>query len=161
MLRAEVHALDPDLPLFNVARLEDVIAMSRTPVRIIGTWFGAVAFIALVVAAVGLFALTAHGVVQRRQEIGVRLALGARADQVVWLFLRRTLLQLAVGVVLGVAGAIGIGQLLQFYLRQTSPRDPIALAVVILLLIAVAILATLLPARRAARIDPALTLRDN
>ena len=69
-LREEVRALDPDLPLYNSARLEDAIALSRYPVRLVGTWFGVLAVIALVVAAVGLFALTAHGVAQRTQEIG-------------------------------------------------------------------------------------------
>jgi putative ABC transport system permease protein len=109
--------------------------------------------------SVGLFAITAHGVAQRRQEIGVRIALGARARRVVWMFVRRTLLQLALGLTLGLAGALSVGQLLQSYLRQTFPRDPITLASVMGLLTVVAALATVVPARRAARIDPAVALR--
>jgi putative ABC transport system permease protein len=159
LLRAEMRALDPDLPLYNLTTLEDAIALSRYPVRLVGTWFAILAVIALVVAAVGLFALTAHGVAQRTQEIGVRIALGARTAQIVWMFLRRTLLQLTIGLVLGLAGALSIGQLLQGYLRQVSPRDPFAIGLVALLLTVVAAVATLLPARRAARIDPAVALR--
>lgn len=124
--------------------------------RLVGTWFGILAVIALVVASVGLFALTAHAVAQRTQEIGVRLALGAHSVQVVWLFVRRTLLQLAIGLALG---ALSVGQLLHRYLGRTSPRDPITIAIVVGLLIGVAAIATLLPARRAARIDPAIALR--
>ncbi len=158
-LREEVRALDADLPLYNVARLEDALAQSRLGVRLIGTWFGVLAVIALVVASVGLFALTAHAVAQRAQEIGVRIALGAGASQVVGMFLRRTADQLGLGLLLGLAGALSVGQLLQGYLRDVSPRDPLTIALVMLLLITVAILATLLPARRAARIDPAAALR--
>ncbi len=90
-LREEVRGLDADLPLYAVALLTDVIAQTRSPVRLVGTWFSVLALIALVVASVGLFAITAHGVAQRTQEIGVRLALGAQSGQVSWLFLRRTL----------------------------------------------------------------------
>jgi putative ABC transport system permease protein len=158
-LREEVRTLDPDLPLFSVARLEDAIALSRYPVRLVGTWFAVLAIIALVVAAVGLFAITAHGIAQRTPEIGLRIALGARGAQVVWMFLRRTLLQLVFGLALGLAGAVSIGSLLQTYLRQTSTRDPLTIAIVITLLSVVAAVATLLPARRAARVDPAVALR--
>jgi putative ABC transport system permease protein len=160
-LREEVRALDPDLPLYNIARLEDVIAASRIPVRTVGTWFGALAIIALLVASVGLFAVTAHGVAQRSQEIGLRITLGAQRRQVIWLFLRQTLLQLAAGLVLGLAGALSVGQLLQSYLRQTSPRDPITMTLVVVFLTISATAAALLPARRAAQIDPAVTLKEN
>jgi ABC-type antimicrobial peptide transport system permease subunit len=158
-LRQEVRGLDADLPLYGVALLEDVIAQSRYPVRLVGIWFGTIAIIALVVASVGLFALTAHGVAQRTQEIGVRLALGARAGQLLWMFLRRTLLQIGIGTLLGLAGALSVGQLLQGYLRGTSPRDPLTISLVVGVLALVATIATLLPARRAARIDPAAALR--
>ena len=93
-LREAVRGLDADLPLYGVALLQDAIAQSRYPVRLVGIWFGTIAIIALVVASVGLFALTAHGVAQRTQEIGVRLALGAQAGPLSWMFLRRVLLQM-------------------------------------------------------------------
>jgi ABC-type antimicrobial peptide transport system permease subunit len=158
-LREEVRRLDPDLPLFAVALLTDVIAQTRSPTRLIGTWFSVLALIALIVASVGLFAITAHGVVQRTQEIGVRLALGAQSGQLSWLFLRRTLLQIVLGVLVGLAGALGVSRLLQTYLRETSPRDPLTFGLVVALLTVVATMATLLPARRAARIDPMTALR--
>lgn len=114
---------------------------------------------ALVLATVGLYALTAHGVAQRSHEIGVRMALGARADQVMWLFVRRTITQLAVGLTLGVAGALGIGRLLSFFLRDTDPRDPLTIALVVATLVIVALSASVWPARRAARVDPVEALR--
>ena len=89
-------------------------------------WFGVIAVITLIVTSVGL-ALTAHGVAQRGQEIGVRVALGADARQVVWLFVRRTLLQLAAGLAFGLVGALTVGQFVG-YLGAISPRDPITIA---------------------------------
>jgi putative ABC transport system permease protein len=158
-LREEVRALDPNLPLFGIETLDTAIARSRMPVRMVGTWFAVLALVALVLASVGLYALTAHGVAQRVQEIGVRVALGAQAPQVVWLFLRRTLVQLAIGLTLGLVGALSVGRLLGSFLRDTSPRDPITVAMVTLLLVVVAAAATLFPARRAARVDPMVALR--
>jgi ABC-type antimicrobial peptide transport system permease subunit len=124
----------------------------------VGTWCGVIAIITLMVASVGLFALTAHGVAQRQQEIGVRIALGAQRGDVVWMFLRRTLLQLTAGLALGLGGALTVGQFIG-YLGTISPRDPITIALVSGLLVVVAMIATLLPARRAARVDPMSALR--
>jgi len=115
--------------------------------------------VALVLATVGLYALTAHGVAQRAQEIGVRMALGAQADQVVWLFVRRTLLQLVVGLALGIAGALAVGKLLSTFLRDTNPRDPVTLALVSVLLVVVAMAASVWPARKASKVDPVVALR--
>ena len=93
------------------------------------------------------------------QEIGVRVALGADAAQVVGMFLRRTLMQLAAGLAAGLVGALTVGGFVQGYLGTISPRDPITIGLVIALLTVVALFATLLPARRAARIDPMTALR--
>jgi predicted permease len=158
-LREEVNTLDPDLPLFAIQTLDEAVARSRYPARVVSSWFLTLAFISLLLATVGLYALTAHGATQRVQEIGVRVALGASYRQVVWLFLRRTAIQLAIGLVLGLAGALALGRLLQSMVRETSPRDPLTLAVVAALLVVVALAASLLPARRAARVDPAVALR--
>jgi predicted permease len=157
-LREEVRALDPDLPLYGVESLDESIA--RTRFTLFPVWFAVLAAIALVVAAVGLYAVTSHGVAQRTQEIGIRVALGARAGQIVWLFLRRTLAQLAAGVAVGIVGALWIGQLLQAMLPQTSARDPMTIGVVIVLLVTIAAVATLLPSRLAARVDPHAALRS-
>ena len=127
LMREEVHRLDADLPLYAIETVEDALARSRLPVRLVGTWFSVIALIALVLATVGVYALTAHGVAQRTQEIGVRVALGAQTAQVLWLFLRRAIVQLAIGLTLGVAGAVATGQLLQSYLGEVNARDPLTL----------------------------------
>jgi ABC-type antimicrobial peptide transport system permease subunit len=105
--------------------------------------------------------MTAYAVAQRTQEVGVRMAVGARAGQVQWLFIRRSLAQMTVGLGLGIVGAIGAGTLLRGLLIRTSAVDPATLGGVSLLLFAVALTASLLPARRAARLDPIATLRHD
>src|SRR5207245_5954094 len=105
------------------------------------------------------YAVTAHGVEARTHEIGLRMALGARASQVVWMFLRRTIGQLSIGLLVGLAGALAGGKALQSILVQTDPRNPLTLAVVCLILIVVALIASALPARRSARVDPVTALR--
>jgi putative ABC transport system permease protein len=158
-MRGDVRALDADVPLFAVQTMDTALAFTRWPIRLLGTWASTLALIALVVATVGLFALTAHAVTQRRQEIGVRLALGAPPRDVVWGVMRRTVVQLALGLSLGLALAIVAAPQLQVFLGPMSSRDPLTLTLVSGLLVVIALVATLLPARRAARIDPALTLR--
>lgn len=103
--------------------------------------------------------MTAYAVTQHTREIGVRVVLGAAPAQVIWLFLRRGVVQLAIGLVIGVAGAFGVGRLLQTLLVQTSPRDAITLVSIVLLLSTVAVLACVVPARRATRLDPLHALR--
>jgi ABC-type antimicrobial peptide transport system permease subunit len=103
--------------------------------------------------------VTAYSVTQRIQEIGIRMALGAQAKQVSWLILRRGMLQLAIGLVFGLAGAIGVGRLLKSLLFQTGSADPITLISITLLLVVVAITACLWPASQAARLDPVTALR--
>ncbi|HJU43132.1 MAG TPA: ABC transporter permease [Vicinamibacterales bacterium] len=158
-LREEVTALDPDLPVFGVLTFDDAVAIARGPQRTVGSWFLAIAVVALTLAAVGLYALTAHGVVQRAHEIGVRMALGARANGVVWIFVRRTVIQLALGLTIGAAGALAIGRLLASFLRDTNPRDPLTLTIAAIVLIVVSLSASVWPARKAARVDPANVLR--
>jgi predicted permease len=157
-LREEVRAIDPDLPVFGVEPFDQAIARSRVGVQLVGIWFGVIAVITLIVASVGLFALTAHGVAQRKQEIGVRIALGAGRGQVMWMFLRRTLLQLGAGLAIGLGGALTVGQFIG-YLGTISPRDPLTIVLVSGLLVVVAVIATLLPARRGAQVDPMTALR--
>jgi predicted permease len=161
LLREEVRAIDPDLPLFNIRTMDDVLAQMRWPFRIFGSMFALFAFIALMLSAVGLYAVTAYSVTQRAQEIGVRMALGAEGGQVMWLFLRRSLIQLAIGLTIGIAGAFGVGRIFgaSQLLIQTSETDPITIASIALLLTLVALAACLWPARRATRLDPVHALR--
>ena len=158
-MRNDVRTLDADLAVYGLEPLDAAIARTRMGTRLFGTWLGVIAVIALVVASVGLAAVTAHGVAQRRQEIGIRVALGADANQVTWMFVRRTLRNLAIGLVLGLAASLAVNQLIRGTLVSVSARDPWPLVVVTVLLSAVAALAGLIPARRAARIDPAVALR--
>jgi ABC-type antimicrobial peptide transport system permease subunit len=113
----------------------------------------------LILAAVGLYAVTAYAVTQHTREIGVRVVLGAAPGQVIALFLRRGAVQLGIGLVIGVSGAFGVGRLLQSLLVQTSPRDPLTLVTIVALLTIVAAVACIIPARRATRVDPLHALR--
>ena len=121
--------------------------------------FMVVAVIATVLSALGLYALTAFAAARRTQEVGVRLALGASRTQIRWLFLRRTLLQVSIGLTIGLAGAVAAGALLQGVLVDVRANNPVTFAAVALLLVAVAVAATLVPTRRAARMDPVAALR--
>ena len=145
--------------MFAVEAVDEALARTRFPLLLIGSLIGFLAASALVLASVGLFALTAHGVAARTHEIGIRMALGAQARQVQWLFVRGTLLDLVVGLAIGTAGALATGRLLQSLLERTSARDPLTLALVAVLVIAVSLTACILPARRASRLDPVAALR--
>jgi len=161
ILREEVRAIDPDLPLFGIRTMDAALAQARWPFRIFGTMFSIFALIALTLSAVGLYAVTAYAVSQRTQEIGVRMALGAQGNQVAWLFLRRSFVQLGIGLAIGVAGALGVGALFSNtnLLVQTTGRDPVTIGGIALLLALVAVAASILPAKRATRLDPMLALR--
>jgi putative ABC transport system permease protein len=158
-LREEMRAIEPDLPLTQIQTMDQSMAQQRWPFRVFGSMFAAFAAIALVLSAVGLYAVTAYSVTQRTAEIGVRMALGAQPDDVMWLVLRRSLVQLGIGLPLGVAGAFGVGKLLQSVLVQTSTRDPITIASITMVMIAVSIAACVWPARRAMQLDPVSALR--
>ncbi len=161
ILREEVRAIDADLPLFGIRTLDESLAQSRWPFRIFGSMFAIFALIALVLSAVGLYAVTAYAVSQRTQEIGIRMALGAQRNDVSWLFFRGSFNQIGIGLSLGIAGAFGVGQLFSStdLLIQTSSRDPITIGGVAILLAAVAIAASIIPAKRATRLDPLIALR--
>jgi len=159
LAREEVRAIDPDLPLFGILTMDQQLAQQRWPFRVFGTMFAIFAFIALALSAVGLYAVTAYSVSQRTQEIGVRMALGAQAPQVWWLILRRSIVQMAVGLTIGIGGALGVGKLLESVLVQTGTRDPVTLMSIVALLVVVSIAACFWPARRATRLDPVSALR--
>jgi predicted permease len=161
ILREEVRAIDPDLPLFNIRTLDESLARQRWAFRIFGTMFAIFAGIALVFSAVGLYAVTAYSVVQRTAEIGIRMALGAQSKEVLGLFLRRAFVQLGIGLTLGVASAFGVGKIFEGgqLLIQTSAGDPLLIGTIAILLAAVAIIACIVPARRATTLDPVIALR--
>jgi predicted permease len=160
-VREELRAIDPDLPLFNIRTLDESLAQQRWPFRVFGSMFALFAFIALMLSAVGLYAVTAYSVAQRTQEIGVRTALGAQSGQVMWLFLRRAVVQLAIGLTIGIAAAFGVGRIFESsqLLVQINGRDPVTIASIALLLAMVSLAASVWPALRATRLDPVIALR--
>jgi putative ABC transport system permease protein len=158
-LREQVRALDPDLPVFAVTTLDEAFAGTFRTVELIGSLFGVFAAAALMLATIGLYGVTAYSVSQRTQEIGVRIALGARNAQVWWTVTRRIVIQLAFGLALGLIGSAAVGRLLEGFLWGVGERDPLTLLAVTTLLIAVACAASALPARRAMRVNAVEALR--
>jgi putative ABC transport system permease protein len=161
IVREEVRRLDPDLPVFNLRSLALVSYMSRFTQRITSTVFSLVGMIAVALSALGLYSLTAYSTTQRTQEVGVRMALGAQRSQVAWLFLKRTLAQVGVGLAIGIIGAVLAGFALQGVLVDVSANQPLVLAAIAGFVTLVAIVAAVVPARRASRLDPVAALRQD
>jgi putative ABC transport system permease protein len=161
LVRGELRAVDADLPLFNIRTMDEALARQRWPFRVFGTMFAIFAGIALVLSGVGLYAVTAYSVTQRTQEIGVRTALGAASKDVMWLFMRRALFHLGIGLSLGVLAALGVGKIFEAteLLVRINGRDPVTLVSIAGLLATVALTASIWPARRATRLDPLVALR--
>src|SRR5262249_18150377 len=158
-LREQLRQLDPNLPLVDVKPLNWLLSGTRFANQVFATLFGIAAALGLFLSAVGLHGIVTLDIGQRTQEIGIRMALGARPAQVVWLFLRRMLAPLTLGLTIGLAGAFGVGRFVRGMLIQTSPNDPLTLASVAVVLIVVALAAAYRPARRATRLDPVGALR--
>ena len=158
-VRSEVQAVDRDQPVFTIETLDEMLARTTWPYRVFGSLFALFAAIGLLLSAVGLYAVMAYSVTQRTQEIGVRMALGAESRQVSWLVLRRGLLQLAIGLTIGLGGALLLSEVLRTLLVQIEPTDPVTFVAITVVLVTVAIAACLIPARRATRIDPLRALR--
>ena len=159
-LREVIRRVDPDLPIARVYSMEDIVGSSlnwrTTPMRLL-TGFAA---IGLLLASIGVYGVLAYYVSQRTREIGVRAALGATRRQLASMVVRQSMLPIAAGVILGVAGSLASGRLLQQFLFEVRPGDPQVIATIVVLLIGVGLLASWLPARRAAAIDPLVALRD-
>jgi len=158
-VRETMRAAEPDVPLADIMSMDERLAVQRWPFAVFGTLFGVFAGIALTLSAVGIYSITANSVAQRTREFGIRASLGAEPREISWLALRRILRYLLIALPVGFAGAYGVGRLLQSLLVQATPGDPLTLGSVVLLMVAVAVVASLLPARRAARIDPMVALR--
>lgn len=159
VVREEVRRLDPDLPVFNLRSLALVSSMSRFTQRITSTVFSIVAVIAIALSALGLYSLTAYATAQRTHEVGVRMALGAQRSQVAWLFLKQTLKQVSIGLVIGMIGAVAAGFALQGVLVDVRANPPLVLAAIAGFVTLVSLAAAVLPARRASRLDPVSALR--
>jgi len=158
-LRDAVRTLDPDLPIGQLRTLDDLLAQSIGPQRFSARLLGTFAASALFLAVIGLYGALAYAVGQRTFEIGVRMALGARSGNVLWMFLREGLGLALAGAAAGLAGALVLTRLMTAMLFGIEPTDPVTLTLTPLILMAVAVLASLIPARRATRIDAVRALR--
>jgi putative ABC transport system permease protein len=159
-IAAVIRSVDPDLPMANVRTMEQIIDESKSNDRFTTALFASFAGVALVLAAFGIYGVMAFAVAQRTHEIGLRMALGAGRGQVIGSILKEGLITALIGVVLGSGGAYLVGRAMQGMLYDIGAFDPVAFGVVSLTLLGCAIVACLVPARRAASVDPMVALRD-
>ena len=159
-IRQVVKTIDRNLPVDDVVTLSEQIGRSLVQQKLVArlaTFFG---LLALLLACVGLYGVMSYGVARRTNEIGIRMALGARAANVLWLVLREALLLVLIGLVVGVVASLAVTKTAASLLYELKPNDPLTIALATLLLAGVAAVAGYLPARRAARVDPMVALRD-
>ena len=159
-IREQIGQVDPDQPVANIQTMDTRVATSVAQRRMQMNVLGAFAAMAVLLAAVGIYGVMSYSVTQRSREIGIRLALGAARRDVTALVLWQGLTMVAVGIGLGLAGALVMTRVLRTLLFGVTPSDPSVFAAIVLLLSATAWLATYVPARRAARLDPLVTLRS-
>jgi putative ABC transport system permease protein len=157
--RAQLRELDPDLPMFEVRTLETIVADSVARPRFYMLLLGTFAIVALVLSGVGIYGVIAYLVAQRTHEIGVRMALGASSARVTRMVLGESLATAAIGIALGLGGAFLLTRLLSSLLFGVKPTDPLTFTAVALILGAIAMLASWLPAMRAARLEPVIAMR--
>ncbi len=158
-IKARIAELDPSQPVTRVRTLEQVVERASGPQRLLAELLSAFAAAALLLAALGIYGVVAYTVGRREREIGVRMALGARAFDVLRMVLREGLQLSLIGVACGIAAALALAQLLASFLYGVSATDPLTYALVAIALSLTAALASLLPALRATRVDPAISLR--
>lgn len=159
-IRREVEVVDPDIPLSKVRVMDEYLADARAPTQFALTLIGLFAGLALVLASVGLYGVITYSVRQRTREIGVRMAYGAPESSVVRLVVGQGLVLTVGGLAVGLVGALVATRLVSSLFYGVSTADPITFVAVSLVLVAVALVASYLPARRATRIDPVVALRD-
>jgi predicted permease len=158
-LRREVAAVDPKAAAFDVMPLMEWTEVTLLPQKVAANLLAALGLIALILAAVGLYSVMAYAVTQRTQEIGIRMALGAQPRNVLGDVLRRGMTLTAAGLGLGIAAALAVTRLVESMLVNVSPTDLGTFAVCALFLASITLLASLLPARRATKVDPMAALR--
>jgi ABC-type antimicrobial peptide transport system permease subunit len=158
-IRQEVRNLDPNLPVFNVKTFAEQINDSVSQERLIALLSSFFGFFALLLATLGLYGVMSYAVTRRTNEIGIRMALGAKPLDVVRLVMREVLLLVALGIGIGLTAALATTRYVASLLFDLTPNDPLTITLATLLMIGVAILAGYLPARRAARVDPLIALR--
>lgn len=158
-IEAAIHDLDRTIPVFNDRTIDYVMREASSRRRMAMVVLSVFGGVALLLAAIGVYGVIAQGVSERRQEIGVRMALGATSGQVVRLFLRHGVIVIAVGIPIGVAAALVAARSLKSLVFGIGVTDPATLGAVAVVLVCVALVASYLPARSAARTDPLNALR--
>jgi len=159
-LREQVQALDKDQPVSAIKTMEGYLAESMAQRRFNMLLLAVFAGLALVLAAVGIYGVIAYNVTQRTHEMGIRIALGARGADILRLVFTNSIATTIVGIVVGLAAAFALTRLLQSMLYQVTATDPFVFAIIPLLLLAVATIATYIPARRAMKVNPITALRE-
>jgi putative ABC transport system permease protein len=159
-IRAEIRAVDPDLAVADITPMTEPVDRSLTAPRFYTTLLALFAGLGLVLAATGVFGVMSYAVAQRSREISIRLALGAVPKDVLRMIVGQAVGLSALGVILGLAAALGLGQFIRGQLFGVGLADPVTFAVVPLVLVASALAASALPARRATKLDPANALRE-
>ncbi len=159
-IRAAVRELDPALPLYSVGTLTAQLDLPLLPARIAASALSAFGFLAVILAATGIYGVMAYAVARRTREIGIRMAIGASSGQVLGLVAKRAMLLIGSGMLGGLALALATGRLLGQILYGVEPTDPLSFGVVFVSMVAIAALASWLPARRAIQIDPIRALRQ-
>jgi putative ABC transport system permease protein len=158
-VRSEVQELDPNVPVSNIKPVRQMIDERISPKRLMTYILGVFGLIALLLASIGIYGVMSYAVTQRTQEIGVRIALGAQAPDVLKLVVKKGMAMALVGVAIGLAGAYALTRVLANLLFRVSPTDLLTFAAVTISLIVVALLACYIPARRATKVDPLVALR--
>jgi putative ABC transport system permease protein len=158
-VRSAVAALNPDIPIYSVYAMDEAIARNLWHIRVFGGLFMVFGVVALFLAGIGLYAVMAFSVSRRAREVGIRIALGARTSHVLRLVFRQGIIQLGIGLTLGLALAAGVSRLVAGVLFEVQPRDPVTFAAVVGVLTLAGLLACYIPARRAARVDPLSAMR--
>jgi predicted permease len=158
-VRSQIHSIDKTVPRFEITTVEQRLRELSSPRRF-QTWLLALfSFVALMLAAIGIYGLMHLSVIQRTHEIGIRIAVGAGPGHIIWLVMREALGMVLLGLVLGLAGALALTRLLSSLLFGVTPTDPLTFVLVSLVLTGVALVASYLPARRAIKVDPVAALR--
>jgi putative ABC transport system permease protein len=158
-IRGVIRSVDPDQPVDSMATMGEMIALSTAEPRFRTRVIGGFSIVALLLAAIGIYGVLAYSVAERTREIGIRVAVGATTGSIAAMVLRRTLLLAGSGVAIGMAGSLALTRVLRTFLFEVQPTDLATFTAAAVLLVTVALLAGLLPARRAAGVDPLIALR--
>jgi ABC-type antimicrobial peptide transport system permease subunit len=159
-LRAAVREIDTSLPIVRMRTMDDVFEASVARPQFLALLLTVFAGLALLLAAIGTYGILSYAVAERRQEIGIRMALGADRSAVLGMILRHGLLLTGIGAAAGIAGSFLVNRTLGSLLFNVEPNDPLTLAGVTLIIVLVAVVACLIPARSATRVDPLVVLRQ-